>query len=672
VTILLLRNPGLRTRAFSPSAVLAGSTVVGVLLFLLIGWNIATMGAAYKVLESDAMRLQRLLDRMNFLDAKLTMAASMAAATGDPHWEQVYAPLEVEVRWVFDSIANRAIGLGERSATRRAISAADTLIEIEHRVFALVRVRRMDDAHALISGERYRRSKDAYADATAGMMMRLQAHIDRESSLFHQRLARLSILAAVSLVILLATLAGAWLLTRRHHEHKKLQEAEQARAARQLRSLALYDSLTGLPNRTLLLDRLNQVLASPETAGASALMFLDLDRFKRINDSLGHAAGDLLLVEVGRRLNAAVAHHGIAARMGGDEFAVLATRDVGQGAVLVLARQALNAIEKPLSLRESEVSTSASMGIVQLASGYSDPLDVLRDADLAMYEAKSRGPGGYAVFDASMHDVAVHLHEIENALRGALERGEFLTCYQPIIDGRSDGIAGWEALVRWNHPTRGLLGPAAFLPVAEETGSVVPIDRWVLHEALRQLRAWREEFAEAASWYVSVNLSGRQFYSADLVDHVAALLRDAGVPPDALHLEVTEGVLIDHVAAARMLASLKELGVRIDLDDFGTGYSSLSYLHRFDVDGLKIDRSFVTTMDRNAQNHMIVRSVLALADSLGLRATAEGVETTEVAMQLRAAGCAYLQGYSFSRPLGSREAQAWFTARGRDHVSIQL
>ena len=635
---------------------------MGIVLFFLVAWSILEIRRAYEVVQTETLQLQRLVDRLEYLDSELTMAASMAAATGSTEWEGVYRPFEREVKATFEKLSARAMRLGAARAVHQAAASADTLIRIENQIFALVRVGRTPGAQALVSGDPYARSKRTYLGANHEIKRRLQAYIDRQALLFDQRLARLSILSLASLLIALATAAGAAALMRRYHARQLREGKEKRRAEHALRRLAMYDSLTGLANRALLVDRLTHAVAHA-AQDSSALLFLDLDRFKRINDSLGHAAGDLLLVEVARRLEQTIGPAGMAARVGGDEFAVLIHESPGEGELLALGGRVLHAIERPVTLHGAEVITSASVGIVRIDAGYTAPVEVLRDADLAMYNAKAEGRGRCAVFDETMHEIAVSALETENALRGALERGQLRTCYQPIIRAEDDEVAGWEALVRWAHPTRGTLGPAAFLPIAEDSSLVVLIDRWVLRDALEQLRAWRDRFGEAAAWYVSVNLSGRQFYSPGLVECVADALQHTGLPAGALHLEVTESVLIDHASASKTLADLQRLGVCIDLDDFGTGYSSLSYLHRFAVNGLKIDRSFVASMEKNPGSRTIVRSVLALASSLGLSATAEGVESAALAAELRAAGCTYLQGYTYARPLRGAAAEAWFTAR---------
>ena len=437
---------------------------------------------------------------------------------------------------------------------------------------------------------------------------------------------------------------------------------EQRRMEGELRQLALYDALTGLPNRTLLLDRLGHALARTGEGGDAvcALLFLDLDRFKRVNDSLGHPAGDRLLQEVARRIQAVARPEDTPARLGGDEFALLVHSARSEGQVMGIASRLQAAISAPAALDGAEVTPSASMGVALLHEGYAGPDEVLRDADIAMYSTKARGRGGFAVFSPTMHADAVGLLETENALRRALDRSEFRTFYQPIVSAETEALVGWEALVRWQHPERGLLGPAAFLPIAEDSGLMIQIDRWVMGDALRQLCLWRERFPEL---FVSVNVSGSDFDYPGMVEQVQSALSEACVPAGSLRLEVTESVLIDNVAADSALRQVKALGVRVDLDDFGTGYSSLSYLSRFAVDALKIDRSFVASLREKPESRAIVGAIVSLAGSLGLEGTtAEGIESREQADDLRAAGCTHLQGYAFSPPLPAAEAEAWMVS----------
>jgi diguanylate cyclase (GGDEF)-like protein/PAS domain S-box-containing protein len=442
-------------------------------------------------------------------------------------------------------------------------------------------------------------------------------------------------------------------------ERKSLEE--------QLLYDAFHDALTGLPNRALFMDRLGQSLrhAQRRRERLFAVLFLDLDRFKLVNDSLGHGAGDRLLVEIARRLEKCIRPGDTAARLGGDEFTVL-LEDVRDGAdAAQVAERIQREIRRPLVLEGQEVFTSASIGIALSATGYERPEDLLRDADIAMYRAKAKGGSRHEAFDPAMHARAVALLKMETDLRRAIDRGEFSVHYQPIVSLRDGRIAGFEALVRWNHPHRGLVLPMEFIRMAEETGLVVDIDRWVLREACRQLHEWHRRYPHARPLSVSVNLSGRHFAQPDLAEHLRRTLRATGLQGDCLGLEITEGVLLDTTEASN--ATLEELrrdGTRLYLDDFGTGYSSLSYLHRFPIDALKIDRSFLTSLRPGGEGNEIVRTILSLAQNLDIHVVAEGVETPEQLAALKALRCEYAQGFAFSPPLPGAEAEA-LLAEGR-------
>jgi len=420
---------------------------------------------------------------------------------------------------------------------------------------------------------------------------------------------------------------------------------------------ALTDVITGLPNRSLLLDRLGIAIRRTARSGGSvAVLVLDLDGFKVVNDSLGHAVGDRLLGSVARRLEGCLRPSDTVARLGGDEYGVLVEdlRDAAEARAV--AERVQDVLRESFDLDGRPVFTTASVGIAVGGEG-ATPEALLRDADTAMYRAKSSGRARCEVFDPTMHATAVARLHLETDLRGAVERGEFELAYQPLValgDGR---ITGFEALVRWRHPHRGVLQPAEFIPTAEETGLIVPLGRWVLREACRQLRDWNRRYGAALS--VNVNLSPRQFLDGGLARDVAAALREAELPAGFLKLEITEGLLMgDAGPVASTLDELKALGVELCIDDFGTGYSSLSYLHRFPIDTLKIDRSFIARLDADGQSEQIVRTILVLAQSLNLRAVAEGVETLEQADRLLSMGCEYAQGFRFSRPLPGDEAGA--------------
>lgn len=424
---------------------------------------------------------------------------------------------------------------------------------------------------------------------------------------------------------------------------------------------AYYDSLTELPNRVLFLDRLSHALArSGRSKDEVAVLFIDLDNFKVVNDSLGHETGDQLLVEVAGRLSDCLRPADTAARLGGDEFVILLEDIAGLGEAKAVADRMTRVLEAPFLSGESSegVFVTASFGIA--CSGDGDPIDVagteqagilLRNADLAMYRAKDGGKNSYEVFKPSMSTHAHERLELETDLRKALERDEFVLHYQPEVSVRTGRISGMEALLRWEHPIRGLMSPMEFVPLAEETGLIVPIGLRVLEEACLRMREWQTKASEGYPLKMGVNLSTRQFQRPDLVEEVSRILRETGLSPECLVLEITETVMMgDAPLTSAALDKLKSLGVRIAVDDFGTGYSSLSYLKRFPVDYLKIDRSFVQRIADDVEDRGIVSATIALAHTLSLEAVAEGVETQEQLAELGKLGCDLAQGYYFSKP----------------------
>ncbi|MEG4319232.1 MULTISPECIES: EAL domain-containing protein [unclassified Microcoleus] len=428
---------------------------------------------------------------------------------------------------------------------------------------------------------------------------------------------------------------------------------------------AFHDSLTGLPNRDLFVECLGRAIAHRRGRRnyLFAVLFLDLDRFKVINDSLGHLVGDELLMAVVLRLRASIARADTVARVGGDDFAIL-VRNVDVASAVDLADRIQQALIVPFDLREQEVFVTASIGIAlggePAAAAREQPEHLLRDAHTAMYRAKALGTGRYQVFNASMHDLALERLQLETDLRMALKRREFLLHYQPFVCLVSGKIIGFEALVRWQHPQRGLISPVKFIPVAEETGAIIPLGEWVLEEACRQLRLWEGMFDFDRPLIISVNLSGKQFAQPDLVDRLKAILAATGLSAESLKLEITESVVMDDVESAiGVLKQMKALNVKLGIDDFGTGYSSLSYLSRFPTDTLKVDKSFVGLMELGeGENVAIVRTIVTLAHALGMDVIAEGVETAAQLARLRAIGCEYGQGYFFAKPLPSEDATA--------------
>ena len=441
---------------------------------------------------------------------------------------------------------------------------------------------------------------------------------------------------------------------------------ERKSAEEQLVHDAFHDSLTNMPNRALFTDLLARSLgrAKRRTEYRFAVLFIDLDRFKVVNDSLGHSIGDELLKAIARRVERCIRPGDTVARLGGDEFTILVD-DIGDASDATrVADRVQHELAQGFTLGGHEVFTSASIGIALSASGYQSADELLRDADIAMYRAKALGKARYEVFDHAMHAHAKALLELETDLRRAVERAEFRLHYQPLVALDTGRIAGFEAVVRWEHPTRGTIGPAAFIPIAEETGLIIPIGRWVLREACRQMRAWADRFPAYGDLAVSVNLSGRQFAQPTLVDEIDQALKETGLDPRRLRIEITESVVMENAASAMaMIDQLRALHVKIDVDDFGTGYSSLSYLQRFSLDHLKIDRSFVSKIDQpGGENAEIVRTIVNLARHLGMDAVAEGVETSDQLALLKELGCQGVQGYLFAKPLTESEAEALLAA----------
>ena len=420
---------------------------------------------------------------------------------------------------------------------------------------------------------------------------------------------------------------------------------------------ALHDRLTGLSNRALFMDRLEQKFAHLERKPDSlfAVLFLDFDRFKNINDSLGHLAGDQLLKAISGRLQECLRPGDTVSRFGGDEFAILLENVTELSDATIVAERVQRAMSSPFQLGSQQVFSSASIGIALGHSEYERAEDLLRDADMAMYRAKARGKARHEVFDAEMHTRAVALLQLETDLRWAIERDEFRLYYQPIVNLADGAVIGFEALIRWQHPQRGLVSPAEFIPIAEETGWIVPIGRWVLEEACAQLARWQAETKAPLS--MSVNLSGKQFSQPDLIELVETIIRESGIAPNSLKLEITESAIMEdaQIVTTRLL-QLRKLGVQLGLDDFGTGYSSLSYLHRFPLDTLKIDRSFVARLLEDGENREIVRTIVTLGKNLGMNVVAEGVEEAQQLSDLRDLDCQHGQGYLFARPLPADEA----------------
>ncbi len=467
-----------------------------------------------------------------------------------------------------------------------------------------------------------------------------------------------------------------------HVEELRLHIGEQERTSLALeeskehfRHVAYHDSLTELPNRALFIDRLRLAMdrARQSEDYLFAVLFLDLDRFKNINDSLGHTYGDQLLIAIARRLELCLRKEHTLARFGGDEFAVLLNGINHPGEAILVAERIHRELMIPFNLSGQEAFTTASIGVALSIVNYEQPEDILRDADTAMYQAKDNGKARHVVFDEPMRARAIHRLQLETDLRRAVERNEFFVLYQPIVDLDNFSLRGFEALVRWRHPERGIVSPLDFIPMAEETGLIINIGNWVLREACRQMQEWHGEMPTDPALFISVNLSGKQFTQPRLISEVASILKETGLQPHSLKLEITETVVMENTeTTVEMLEQLRKLGVQLSIDDFGTGYCSLSYLHRFPIDTLKIDRSFVSRMTENDENTAIVRTIIMLAQTLKLDVVAEGVETSEELALLRKLGCENGQGYYFSRPINAKAAREFIACNQENKISTDF
>ena len=432
------------------------------------------------------------------------------------------------------------------------------------------------------------------------------------------------------------------------------------RAEEQLLHDAFHDNLTGLANRALFMDHLRMTIERGKSRHSNpyAVLFLDFDRFKVINDSLGHAEGDLLLKQIARRLELATRTGDLIGRLGGDEFVILLSEMLVEADAVQIAERIQESLEIPFDLTGNEVYISASIGIALSAAGHTRAEDMLRDADIAMYRAKAKGRARYQVFDQEMHEQATSHLQLETEMRQALERGEFALYYQPIVNLETNRLAGFEALVRWIHPKRGLISPLEFITAAEENNLILPLGRWILQESCRQLREWQKKNPAAENLKVSVNLSSKQFLQSDLAEQVVLSLVAADLAPRCLKLEITESYLMENSEkVTEIMERLRGIGVEISLDDFGTGYSSLSYLHRLPVDYLKIDRSFVSRMADSRENSEIVYTIIKLAQNLKMKVIAEGIETLEQLEHLKNLNCEYGQGFYFSKPVEAAAAE---------------
>ena len=451
---------------------------------------------------------------------------------------------------------------------------------------------------------------------------------------------------------------------------RELQESRE-----HFRHAAFHDALTGLANRTLFTEHLRLALGRVHQNDdyRFCVLFLDLDRFKNINDSLGHPCGDELLVLVARRLETCVRQTDVVARFGGDEFAILLDGIQRPSEAMQIAEKVLETISAPFKLTNHEAITTASIGVALSSANYKEAEDIIRDADTAMYRAKDGGKARFEIFNTAMHTRAVTLLRLETDLRRAIENEELCVYYQPIVSVANGQLHGFEALVRWHHPGRGIVSPTDFISLAEETGLILPLGINVLREACRQLQKWHQYSLADRDLIMSVNLSGKQLTQPDLIERIEEVLHECQLKPWHLKLEVTESVVMENPeVAAITLARLRALGVLLSIDDFGTGYSSLSYLNRFPLNVLKIDRSFISSMNQTEENLQIVKTIVSLAGNLGMQVIAEGVETEEQLNQLKLLKCQYAQGFLFSEPMPATEADLYILNRAEVGSSLLL
>ncbi len=423
---------------------------------------------------------------------------------------------------------------------------------------------------------------------------------------------------------------------------------------------AFHDALTGLANRSFFTEYLQRTIerTKRDSNDLFAVLFLDLDGFKVVNDSLGHAEGDNLLKQIARRLESTLRSGDLVARLGGDEFTILVNKLSDSSVVSLIADHIQKHLKIPFRIGGAEIFISASIGIALSTTGYRQSDEMLRDADIAMYRAKAKGKAQYQIFDHAMHEQALAELGIEAEMRQSIERGQFLLHYQPIINLNTKALVGFEALVRWQHETRGMILPNDYIPIAEENGLIIPLGQWILHESCRQLRDWQKSNPAASGLTVSVNLSCKQFLQFNLVEQIAESLEKTGLDPRCLKLEITESYIMeDSEKAVQTMSNICALGVELSLDDFGTGYSSLSYLHRLPVSYLKIDRSFVIQMIESEENLEIVHTIIKLARNLKMQVVAEGIETAEQLAQLKKMNCEYGQGYFFAKPMAAEAAK---------------
>jgi diguanylate cyclase (GGDEF)-like protein len=662
--------------------------LAAVLSLLILGYLSWDAYNDYRYAETQLPKIGRMeivrAEIVHF-DEVLTMSARMAAASGNLEWEARYRRFEPQL----DLSINEALQLdpdasyGEASAKTDAANVA--LVTMENRAFELVRQGKKAEAQRLLSSGEYEAQKKIYAEGMSEFNGRLLQASDSVRSILQTKMLWSTVTTIASAMLLMLGSLFVFRATRRWQAaivesnrqlssktaelgqlNNQLDEKVRERTnelnesvrrhqlvAERAEYLAYYDSLTALPNRGMFNKRLNQAISLARRDGKQlAVLFVDLDRFKNINDTLGHDAGDLLLQEVGKRLHACLRDSDVVARLGGDEFVVLLSTLRDAADVELVAGKILAATSKPFVVLGQEFRVTASIGASTYPKDGDDEQTLMKNADIAMYQAKAGGRNNFQFYSMQLNTHSFEHLALESSLRRALEHDEFQLHYQPKIDARSGGIVGIEALLRWQHPELGMVAPTEFIPIAEETGLIVSIGKWVLRTACAQNVAWQKRGLPHLN--MAVNLSRRQFSDDGLLRDITSILAETGMSPELLELEITESTLMHDIGKAiGTLKAFKDMGVRLAIDDFGTGYSSLSNLRKFPVDTIKIDGSFIRDLSHDAENRGIAEAIITMGKTLSLTVVAEGVETKEQADFLRARACDEFQGFYFSKAVAA-------------------
>lgn len=626
------------------------------------GWDTFEEANGHIVRLQAALHLHGALGRLEEVTA---MSAALAVEGGEAVWVERFRLAEPELQRTIYEIQYLLPKVGQRFRWSVGIAHA-SLAATEERAIALMGVR-PGYARSLLRGEAFQSARTAFARGTVRLDTEMDAELAAQWGLTRRRLS-ISIAVGFAGLVLASVLWVAVSIDRRRRVVAETRVEEALILSEKMTARSLQDSLSGLGNRRYFQERLEQALARRDRRPDSiAVMFIDLDDFKSVNDSVGHGAGDALLRDTADRLRACVRPSDTIARLGGDEFAVLIDDAPEPGYAERLAQRLVEATSTTLLSHGKAFAVRASIGLAVSSPTHRTAEDLLRDADIAMYEAKGQGKARFVIFDPDMHRELADRLSLQADLDVALERGEFVLHYQPIVTLDDLRITGFEALVRWQHPQRGLLGPDAFVPIAESTGLIGPLGQWVLETAFRQLSAWR--MATRDDLGMNVNVSVRQLEEATFLADLATLRGAYDVPSGALTLEVTETALIrDGGVAFQACHLVKELGFRLALDDFGTGFSSISHLRRLPVDIVKIDRSFIGEIDTNPTDGSLVGSIVRLSQALGLATTAEGVEQRGQLDDLRALGCTSAQGNLFYPAMSVAEIDALLAAAVRERV----